>query len=235
MDLLRSVPWSDALIPVASAAEPADFNNKVRQPGTAFLHRNPNPSSHDWRGNEYWRKAIGDLLVAYRKICCYSGSWTKANVGGMSTPEDSSVDHFIPKSLAPAEAYEWANFRLARTRLNSRKGNHNDVLDPFILPERWFTLDFRSFLVFPNRALSSGEQKRVQKTIDRLRLNTDNDYVEERVGVLQEYCLGRATLAKLDDFWPFIASEMRAQDFDNVFLPSMQTVFRARARQPGDR
>ena len=229
MDILRSVLWNIALIPVAPAVEPVDFNIKVRQPGAAFLSTTPIPNSSAWRGHDYWRRAIGDLLVAYQNICSYSGSWTKTNVPGVSTIQDSSVDHFIPKSTTPAQAYEWANFRLSRTRLNNRKDNHNDVLDPFTLPNRWFILDFRSFLIFPNLALSNRKRKGVQKTIDRLGLNTDNDYVQERVDVVSEYCLGNSTLATLDDFWPFIAREMRAQNFDTVFLPYMKPIFSARA------
>ena len=216
---------------MAPAVEPAAFNKKVRQPGAAFLRANPHPTSDGWRKHDYWRKAIGDLRVAYHNICSYSGSWTKPNVGGISALQDSSVDHFMPKSSAPAQAYEWANFRLSRARMNSRKSNHNDVLDPFTLPGRWFTLDFRSFLIFPNHALSGGKKRTVQQTIDRLGLNTEDDYVQERVEVVREYCLGQSTVATVDVFWPFIASEMKAQDFDTVFLPSMQTFFRARAWQ----
>ena len=232
MDILRSILWDIALIPVALALEPTDFTNKVRQPGAAFLHTTPYPSAAAWRRHDYWRRAIGDLRVAYHNICSYSGSWTKINVGGTSTLQDSSVDHFIPKSSTPAQAYEWANFRLSRARLNISKDNNNDVLDPFTLPGRWFTLNFRSFLMFPNHALSDSEKRRVQETIDRLGLNTDDDYVQERVEVVREYCLGNWTLAMLDAFWPFIASEMRAQEFDTVFLHSMQTVFRANPRHP---
>lgn len=230
MDILRSVLWNITLIPVAPADEPADYDLRVRQPGTAFLHMTPYPTAKAWRNHDYWRKSLPCLLVAYKGICSFSGSWTKANVGGVSSLQDSSVDHFIPKSTKPTLAYEWTNFRLSRTRLNNRKGDHNDVIDPFTLPNRWFTLDFRSFLVRPNNSLSDSKRKKVQKTIDRLELNTDNDYVQERVDVVREYCFGKSTLATIDDFWPFIAREMRAQDFDTVFLPLMQTGFRARAR-----
>ena len=220
------------MIPVAMAGEPADFDMKVRQPGAAFLRTTPNPNASAWGNHDYWRKALGDLLVAYNKICAYSGSWTKANVSGVSTLQDSSVDHFIPKSSASSQAFEWDNFRLSRARLNNHKSNYNDVLDPFTLPGRWFTLDFRSFLIFPNHALFDSEKGKVQKTIDRLGLNTDNDYVQERVEVVREYCLGNWTLPMLNAFWPFISSEMKAQEFDTVFLPSMQTVFQANARHP---
>ena len=227
MDILRSVLWDIALIPVAPADEPTDFDLRVRQPGAAFLHTIPYPTAKAWRSHEYWRRSLSDLYVAYKGICSYSGSWTKANVSGVSSLQDSSVDHFIPKSTTPALAYQWSNFRLSRSRLNNRKADYNDVLDPFTLPGRWFILDFRSFLISPNQALTDGEKRKVQKTIDRLRLNKDNDYVQERVDVIREYCLGKSTLAKIADFWPFIASEMKAQDFDTVFLPSMQPVFRA--------
>ena len=228
MDLLRSILWNIALIPVTPSVEPADFDVKVRKPGVAFLNTTPHPNASAWRNHQYWRRALGDLLTAYKNICSYSGSWTKVNVSGITTPQDSSVDHFKPKSTAPAEAYEWANFRLSRMRLNNRKGNHTDVLDPFILPNGWFTLDFRSFLIRPSQTLSKSDKGKVQKTIDRLELNTDSDYVQERVTVIQEYCVGTSTLAMLEKLWPFIAREMRIQDFDSVFLPSMRAGFRAR-------
>ena len=170
------------------------------QPSFTRLHT---PKSDTWRRHDYWRRSIGDLLLAYRNICSYSGSWTKPNVSGTYTPQDSSVDHFLPKSSSPAKAYEWANFRLSRTRLNNRKGNHNDVLDPFTLPVRWFTLDFNSFLILPNRALAVSKKRRVQETIDRLELNTDNDYVQERVNVIRDYCLRRLTLAMIDGLLAF--------------------------------
>ena len=113
-------------------------------------------------------------------------------------------------------------------RLNNRKSNHNDVIDPFTLPNRWFTLDFRSFLVRPNGALSGSKKRKVQRTLDRLKLNTDNDYVQERINVVREYCLGNYTLDIIEEFWPFIAREMRAQNFDAVLLPSLRTGFLAR-------
>lgn len=139
------------------------------------------------------------------------------------------MDHFIPKSTKPGQAYEWTNFRLCRTRLNNRKGNHTDVLDPFTVPDRWFTLDFTSFLIRPNSALSVTEYDDVQKTIDRLDLNGDDDYVQERIHVIQEYCLGNADIAAVDARWPFVAREMRAQDFDRVYRPSLTVYFRGLA------
>lgn len=216
------------MIPVVPAREPPDFDGEVRQPGAGFLRTTPNPVAKGWARHDYWRKALDDLLVSYRFVCAYSGSWTKKNMREHSTLQDSSVDHFIPKSVDPRQAYEWANFRLSRARLNNRKGNHRDVLDPFGLPNRWFILDFSSYLMLPNPAISKTDQRRVRRTICRLGLNTD-DYVQERVAVVKQYCIAGATLSTLETFWPFIASEMRAQDFEIVFRPSMETAFRANA------
>lgn len=225
MDILCRIIWSVTLIRVTAAAEPADFNNKVRIPGATFLKTTPNPSSPQWRRKSYWRLALGDLFDAYNGICSYCSSWT-FRTDRATRPQDGTVDHFVPKSASPAQAYEWANFRLCRRRLNERKGNHRDVLDPFTLAPRWFFLDFRTFRLVPNPALSSADSTYVVTTIDRLQLNEDNDYVNERIGAIREYCLGRATLSQLDKRYPFLAAEMRNQDFDTKFLPQMRAFFR---------
>ena len=142
-------------------------------------------------------------------------------------PQDSSVDHFVPKSVAPTQAYEWGNFRLCRRRLNERKDIHRDVLDPFTLAPGWFELDFRTFLLVPNSTLPHVDRAQVVETIDRLQLNADNDYVNERIGVIRQYCLGHARFAQLVDFYPFIAAEMYRQDFNANFLPRMKIFFSA--------
>jgi len=225
MDILCRLIWSVALIPVTPVAEPADFHSKVRAPGAAFLRTTPNPSSPQWRRNDYWRRALGDLFNAYNGICAYCASWTfRANQ--TTRPEDGTTDHFVPKSAVPAQAYEWDNFRLCRGRLNMRKENYRDVLDPLTLAPGWFKLDFRTFLLVPNPTLPAMDRARVVATIDRLQLNTDNDYVTERVGAIREYCAGKATLAQLDKRYPFFAAEMRDQDFDTKFLPGMRAVFK---------
>ena len=56
------------------------------------------------------------------------------------------VDHFYPKSVRPDMAYEWSNFRLASLKLNCRKREFQDVLDPFTIEPGWFCLSFPSLL-----------------------------------------------------------------------------------------
>jgi hypothetical protein len=181
-----------------------------------------------WQGKDYWRDALGDLLATYSSIYAYCSSWTKRSRGTVD-PTDSTVDHFVPKSVAPAQAYEWANFRLCRRRLNTRKDSHQDVLDPFILAPGWFELDFQTFLLVPNSILPPADRERVVATIDRLELNDDDDYVYERIGAIRQYCLGDATYTQLVAQYPFIASEMRRQNFDRNFLSRMKAMF---ARYP---
>ena len=103
----------------------------------------------------------------------------------------------------------------------------------FRLTTRWFIINFRTFLISSRITFFAQKQRHYGSENDQidLKLNTDNDYVEERVEVVREYCLGKSTMGILNQFWPFIASEMRAQDFDNVFLPYMRSIFAARARR----
>lgn len=229
MDIFRRVFWSIALIRVSAATEPTDFDRKVRTPGAAFLRATPNPTNQQWRGYDYWRRALGDLYNAYGGMCAYCASWTY-RPQQTTRPQDGTVDHFIPKSAMPAEAYEWRNYRLSRSRLNMHKGDHQDVLDPFTVVQGWFKLDFRTFLLAPNQALSPEDRARVIATIERLQLNTDNDYVNERVGAIREYSLGKVTLEQLAKSYPFFAAEIQEQDFDTKYLPRMREFFRQNSR-----
>ena len=205
------------MIPISPQHQPADFDHKVRQPGQTFLQTQPNPTARDWRGHDYWRRSHWDLRTAYNGICAYSSSYTPPP--GSSNGDTTSVDHFVPKSIAPNKAYDWNNFRLCRSRLNNRKGEHTDVLDPFALSSGWFELNFLTFLLVPNPSLAKKDRDLVRATINRLQLNTDNDYVNERVSVVSRYSRYGATFEQIRNLFPFIASEMSRQDFDNKYLP----------------
>ncbi|MBL8221500.1 MAG: hypothetical protein JNL62_19855, partial [Bryobacterales bacterium] len=72
----------------------------------------------------------------------------------------------------PHEAYEWDNFRLVCSRMNGRKGDHGDVLDPFALPPQTFDLNVLSGEVFVHRNCPPSHRAAAQTTIDRLGLNS---------------------------------------------------------------
>ena len=193
------------MIRVNMAPEPPDFDRKVRAPGTVFLRRFPCPTSKDFRGKDYWKNVLPHVRRAYRSLCAYCACWI---------PGQGSIDHFRPKSVVPALAYEWSNYRLAFEKLNSYKGNRDDIADPFAIGENWFVLNFTNFHVIPGDDISDDEQKLVQRTIRVLRLNKDDSLVDWRFSVVQSYSWGHTTFPYLQGHFPFIAKELRRQGLE---------------------
>jgi uncharacterized protein (TIGR02646 family) len=205
------------MIRIIPATEPTTFDVRVRIPGRAFLATLPTPRSREWNGHDYWKRCMTDLRRSYSSTCAYCASWTLRR--------DCSVDHFVPKSATPMLAYEWNNFRLSRKRLNHRKSNHRDVLDPFTVSNDWFELDFRTFLIHARNGLPEPTASNVRTTISRLQLNADNDYVFERMNIVRQYCLQRVSLAQVAQRYPFVALEMTRQNFEQVFRPGLTAMF----------
>jgi len=145
------------------------------------------------------------MRVAYKGICAYRARWIPHSTGR------HSIDHFIPKSVESPLAYEWSNFRYVSARFNSRKGTRS-ILDPFLLNEGWFILDFSTFLIKPNSILSADQQKSVQDTINILKLNTDEDLVTERQTWVEEFWAGEISFEHLEKKTPFIAYELERQN-----------------------
>ena len=190
------------MIHVAAQPEYPSFDEQVRRPGLAFLRANPTPSTSEFRKHNYWSRAGGNLFAAYSGLCAYTS---------MHLVDTGSVDHFLPKTRHPHLAYEWDNYRLARQRINSRKGNTEEVLDPFKIQTGWFVLDLPSCLV---RAAAGIERKlkiRINRTINILGLNNDDRLVQERCDWLVWLADGEITLSFLDCRYPFLAAEVRRQ------------------------
>jgi hypothetical protein len=193
------------VIRVVLKPEPPDFDRTTRAKGLRFLQRQPNPKGAQWKGHEYWRDSSEDLLSAYGRVCAYSCSYIPSDTGA------NSVDHFLNKDTNPSLAYEWANFRLVCGRLNGRKSDYDDVLDPFEIVDGWFVLDFPSLLVRPGEHLSDQVKTQVESTIKRLRLNDDDTCVRARLVWLDAYCQGKITIDFLRDQAPFIHMELVRQ------------------------
>jgi hypothetical protein len=98
----------------------------------------------------------------------------------------------------------------ASARFNGRKGVKS-ILDPFTLQSGWFVLNFKSFLIFPNAMLDDAPRKEVADTIGILKLNSDDDLVNERATYFNEYASGHVTFAHLEKRAPFIAFEVERQ------------------------
>jgi hypothetical protein len=213
------------MIRVALPPPSANYVAQVKVLGEAFLRRTPNPTNAEWKNHNFWRAIHDDLYAAHAGVCVYCASWTPRR---SSAPhiDKTSIDHYIPKSVDPIQAYAWANFRLCRSRLNHRKANFRDVLDPCKISDDWFFLDFATFRIEASTAgLASQTKSRVKATISRLQLNSDPDYVNERIGVIRGYSLDRIAMAQVLARWPFIARQMRAQQFDTIYKPRLRTYF----------
>ena len=147
------------MIPVTPAPPPPDFDANVRQPGLLAIAQLVGEALPRTAGRPYaqiaasreeipaaafpplWRKATGDLLQRYNRICSYLCLYIP---GGTGAP---GVDHMIAKSTRWDQVYEWSNYRLACSLMNSRKGAVASVLDPFDAEDGWFALELIGFQV----------------------------------------------------------------------------------------
>lgn len=211
------------MIRVELAAEPQDFDTKVTQPGLraiAELAGEPGLPKRKGRPRQaiansreqipadkfppYWTEALPELRTAYGHICCYVSVYIEPVTGA------ASVDHMLPKSRSWREAYEWRNYRLACSLMNSRKNDYLDVLDPFEIDDDWFHLELVGYQVIPRADLDPGVKQRVQATIDRLKLN-DRDCLTVREDYATNYFLGEISHAYLCRRAPFLAREIERQ------------------------
>ena len=192
------------MILVQEEPEPGDFHDNVRQRGQRFLAKNPRPTSAALSAHPYWRRAAKQLYDAYDGICAYTCHWIAFDTGSRT------VEHFVPKSVAPSLAYEWSNFRLVCGRLNSRKREAQDVLDPFALDNGVFCIDFPSVQIRPFTGLSVELETCAWRTIDRLSLN-DETCISARLGWIQDYCGGYIEFDYLRRRAPFLHREIRRQ------------------------
>lgn len=205
------------MIPVALKPEPVGFDKQVRQKGKKFLdeHGVPDKSSGFPR---YWRDIIDDLHRLYDGICAYTCIYLVSS---------GTVDHFLPKSKYPNLAYEWNNYRLASDTINQRKGEREDILDPFLVQPGWFTMDFPSCLIKISNLIPSEYAQRAACTIDILKLNNDDRLVQERCDIIMDYVERNVTLVFLEKRYPFIATEIKRQ----ALVEGIERIFKRRRIQ----
>ena len=197
---------------VHPAPEPNAFDERVRQPGRRALDK---LAAEKYSGSKevipasefppYWRRSLDDLLVAYNRICSYLCLYIPRGTGARS------VDHMVPKSLAWDRAYEWGNYRLACSLMNSRKGAAACVLDPFEVEDGWFVLELVAFQVFPADGLAGPTAAAVEKTIERLRLN-DAECCGAREEYAEKYWSECVRFDYVRRYAPFVAAELHRQN-----------------------
>lgn len=211
------------MIRVLPAPEPHDFDARVRLPGQQLLDEltghpttRPGPrradagsytTVHDiptTRLEDYWTRCLDDLHEQYLGICAYSALYLNEVIGART------VDHWRPKSRHQHLAYEWSNYRLASALMNTRKGDREDLLDPFTAEDDWFTLNCVTGELSPKRALDPDAQAQIQRTIDALDLN-DRRCCDARAHYVTAYINGHVNLSYLERNAPHIASELIRQ------------------------
>jgi hypothetical protein len=143
------------------------------------------------------------MRTAYGKICAYSSFWIPAATGV------DTVEHYLPKVQHPNEAYEWTNYRYVSHTLNQKKGTKDDVVDPFLIENGWFVIEFPSLMVKPNDALRDPILKEVQESIIRIGLNDPASCLEQRAQYVEDYCRGLVTFDFLRRDAPFLAAEIQ--------------------------
>ena len=197
------------MIPVQPQPEPGFFDAEVRAKGLAHLKAKgyaldqPLPAGATiephWRGD-----CLTALHQAYGGVCAYLCVFVERITGGMS------VDHFIAKSALAGLSYEWSNYRLACSVMNSRKRDFDDVLDPFALEPDWFRLDLTCGRIFPNPELEPAQTALVTQTISRLGLD-DPLCRELRVRWFDEYLTEPLPESYLRRKSPFVWAEAQRQ------------------------
>lgn len=135
------------MIRVRPAPEPADFAERVGNPGAIVLMelredpaapKRPGPKRENHK-SKLWQQVLPELRRVYRRRCAYTALLVFPEVR-------DSVDHFKPKDRFPELAYTWSNYRYALLDVNRLKGA-DDVLDPFEVQDDWFTLNLDSFKI----------------------------------------------------------------------------------------
>lgn len=206
-----------------------DFDGRVRQPGLSALAeligdpptvqrtgprikpratRVEDLPPSTLRKYHYWTRALDALHAAYGGRCAYASFYIEPLTG-------PTVDHFVAICRAePQEAYEWGNYRLACSLMNSRKNDFAGVLDPCEIEDGWFTLDLDTFDVVPGEGLDDSLRQRARETIDHL-LNTPECKSMRRRYFELHWAPKDPTrpipLWFIEEQAPFLAREMRRQ------------------------
>ena len=196
------------MLHVTPQPEPDDFDTKVRQKGLAHLKEKgialDKPLPRKTEINAYWKDCLEDLFDQYSSTCAYLAVYIER------VTAIGSVDHFAPKSLMPSQAYEWSNYRLVCSRMNSRKREFQDVLDPFFIENGGFHLELVTGRIFPNPDLNSTMQEKVTDTITRLGLD-DEGCRRLRARHFDFYISGEISANFLKKTSPFVWYETNRQ------------------------
>ena len=195
------------MIPVRRQPAPGDFDSKVGRRGAKVLSKHkPKPPvpSRFWKNRDHWRGALDDLCDSYDRVCAFTAIRIERVTGARS------VEHFKPKAKHPHLAYQWENFRLVCGLMNGRKGDYEDVLDPFEIPRHTFGINPFSGAIHVHSKCPPGIRGEAQATIDRLKLD-DAECRKLRSEHIQKFFDKEWTLAETRRQSPFVVACLEEQ------------------------
>ena len=174
--------------------EPAEFAEKAKTPGTAWLAANPGGG----RPKDYWTPFKGALAKGFQNLCAYSAMYEPVG----------TVDHFVSCHEDRSRAYEWDNYRYCAAWINSSKGNvpAARLLDPFDIEDGWFELHLPSLQLRVSDSVPEGLRDRARYVFDRLRLRDDERVMRQRREWYRMYQDDELSLAGLTGKAPLIAA-----------------------------
>ncbi len=182
-----------SVIPVPRTEEPADFDERVRQPGVQWLAANPDVA----RPRDFWTHCLPALREAFSNRCGYAA---------MLDATGGTVDHYLSVKNHRERAYEWKNYRLASGPMNITKKNADaTVLDSHEIQAGWFEILLPSLQMRVTDLVPNELRERAEYTLIRLKLRDGERILQWRAGWYHGYRNGWITLEGLRQYAPLIA------------------------------
>jgi len=174
--------------------EPADFAEKAKAPGDAWLDANP----VDGCPNDYWTHFKGALAEGFRSLCAYSAMYEPVG----------TVDHFVSCDEDRSRAYQWENYRYCAAWINSKKGNvpAGRLLDSFEVQNDWFELHLPSLQQRVSDTIPDELRDRAEYVLVRLHLRDDERMMRQRREWYRMYQCGELSQDGLEGKAPMIAA-----------------------------
>jgi len=98
-----------------------------------------------------------------------------------------TIDHVLPKSYSWQLVYEWSNYRLCASIINSKKNDLLDIIDPFTVKPGWFELNVTTFHVVRGTTAPATQYAKIEATLPVL---NQRDCWKEREEYVVRYRLG---------------------------------------------
>jgi hypothetical protein len=172
--------------------EPEGFDEKVRQPGRAWLDAHPEAR----RIAPLWGAFRSHLAMGFRDLCAYSAMYEAVGC----------VDHYLSSKNHRHLAYEWSNYRFSSEWINKSKQTADDeVLDPHKVEDGWFEILLPSLQLVLTDAVPAAQRARAARTLARLHLRDDERVLRQRQQWYELYREGELTLEGLRRKAPLIA------------------------------